>query len=180
MQNKESKKGEETPELGSSEGGLPDKTSSSPRGSDSWKSGRTKEEIREIEESLERWKEEQKRASRAEAEQIRRSSPTLKEKARQAAQAFLTFLKRKWYNITHRPIYSKTIEHDEWMLVRAETGYIIYSHEFGHLKNPQVIIKSPAAQTDYITDPNGYGHLLIRRGLPIGIGSKFKVKVEIR
>lgn len=145
-----------------------------------WKTGKTSDEIREIEASLEKWKEEQKRASRAETEQVRRSSPTLKEKARQATQALLVFFKRFFINLIHRPIYSKTITHDEWMLIRAETGYIIYNYEFGFLKNPKVTIKSPAMQTDYITDPNGYGHLLIRRGLPIGIGSQFKVKVEIR
>lgn len=178
MQGEEPKERKEASELAGIEKGA----GGEPEGeiSPDWKAGKTSDEIREIEASLEKWKEEQKRAARAETEQIRRSRPTFKEKTRQATQAFLISLKRRWYNLTHRPIYSKTINHDEWMLVRAETGYIIYNYEFGYLKNPKVTIKSPAQETDYITDPNGYGHLLIRRGLPIGIGSQFKVKVEIR
>lgn len=76
--------------------------------------------------------------------------------------------------------YKKVITHDEWMAVRAEPGYFIYSYEHGFLKNPKVIIKSPCKETDYIMDPKGTGHILIRRGLPIGIGSHFKVAVEIR
>ncbi len=76
--------------------------------------------------------------------------------------------------------YKKTINHDEWMAVRAEPGYFIYNYEYGFIRNPKVKIKSPHNTTDYIMDPNGNGHILVRRGLPIGVGSAFKVIVEIR
>ena len=147
-----------------------------------WKEGRTEEEVREIEASLERWKEFEKRSLRAEKEQNPSGSTFIAaaKKTWKAAKVFLNRAKAFFYSLFNRPVYSKIIRHDEWMLIRAETGYIIYNYEFGYLKNPKVTIKSPAVQTDYITDPNGYGHLLIRRGFPIGIGGSFKVKVEIR
>jgi predicted RNase H-like HicB family nuclease len=76
--------------------------------------------------------------------------------------------------------YTKTITHDEWMAVRAEPGYFIYNYEYGFIKNPKIAIKSPTDRTDYIMDPKGTGHILVRRGMPIGVGSAFKVVVEIR
>lgn len=75
--------------------------------------------------------------------------------------------------------FSKTITHDEWMSVRAEPGYFIYNYEYGFLKSPKVIISSPTKETDYLLDEKT-GHILIRRGLPIGIGSPFKVRVDIK
>lgn len=76
--------------------------------------------------------------------------------------------------------YSKTITHEEWMAVRAEPGYFIYNYEYGFIRNPKISIKSPHDGTDYLMDPKGTGHILVRRGLPIGVGSQFKVIVEIR
>lgn len=76
--------------------------------------------------------------------------------------------------------YRKVITHDEWMLVKAEPGYFIYNYEYGYIKNPRITVQSPTTSTDYVFDPNGSGHILIRRGLPIGVGSHFKVIVTIK